>query len=214
MKKGLASLIVLIMILTSIFILSSCKKEEPAPVEDTKEELSLDAKDIIPLEEGNYWKYAGYGNEYAAFEQKVLYRIGGRVQLQMANGGTVMGLIYEIKEDRVQVVYSIEEFYDEIDILGRANNMEKVILRSPLKEGMSWNSDNLTYVVDSLTEVVETPAGTFEECLKISIYNPSLEEKYIEIYYKPGLGMIKQVFLNEGGDIVSILESYELKTAG
>jgi len=214
MKKGLKVLTALFLVFMLTLFMSSCKKENPEPAEDVKEEKTLDAKDIIPLEEGNYWKYAGYGNEYAPFEQKVLFRRGGRVQLQMANGGTVMGLIYEIKEDRVQVVYSIEEFYDETDILGRENNMEKVILRSPLKEGMSWNSDNLTYVVDSLTEIVETPAGTFEECLKISVYNPSLEEKYIEVYYKPGLGMIKQIFLNEDEEIVNVLESYELKTAG
>ena len=73
---------------------------------------------------GDYWKYAGTGNEFAPFEQKVLYREDNRVQLQMVNPGTTLGMVYEFQEGQLVVVYSQEELYDEENILMRENTME------------------------------------------------------------------------------------------
>ena len=53
-----------------------------------KKTEEINIKDLMPSEVGNYWKYTGAGNEYADFEQKVLFKENDKMQLQLINPGS------------------------------------------------------------------------------------------------------------------------------
>jgi hypothetical protein len=191
------------------------EEQKDPQVEAPREEPDmpeLTVKDVYPLSEGDYWKFAGTGNEYAPFEQKVLFREGDRVQLQNATGGTVMAIIYEFKEGELRVVYSLEEFYEEENILDRENTMEEVILKEPIQVGNTWQSGGKDYKIEALDAQVETPAGNFEDCIKVTVNAKEFNSESI-VYYKPGLGLVKQEYIADEFHIVQELEEYNIKTA-
>ncbi len=176
----------------------------------TEKEISLSR--LVAFEEGNYWKYNGYGNEYASLERKVLYKEGNKVQIMDGNPGTTMVVIYEITDEKVSVVYSEGEFYEETNILSTEPNMDQPILVAPLKEGATWESNGNKYTVISMNEVVETDTGTFEECVAVKVEYPE-NPAYSNVYYKPDLGMIKQDYIDEEQDfrISTVLSEYQVK---
>lgn len=191
------------------------EEQENPQVETPQEEPEkpgLTVKDVYPLSEGDYWKFAGTGNEYAPFEQKVLFREGDRVQLQNATGGTVMAMIYEFKEGELRVVYSLEEFYEEENILDRENTMEEIILKEPIQVGNTWQSGGKDYKIEALDAQVETPAGNFEDCVKVTVNAKEFNSESI-VFYKPGLGLVKQEYIADEYHIVQELEEYNIKTA-
>ena len=118
--------------------------------EPVEKPQKLTIEELYPLNVGDYWKYAGTGNEFAPFEQKVLYREDNRVQLQMVNPGTTLGMVYEFQEGQLVVVYSQEELYDEENILMRENTMESVFWE-PIEVGTTWKTaDNRTFEITDI----------------------------------------------------------------
>lgn len=221
MFKNKKVIYLVIMLLIIILGVGCAKDEKEKPkveklvVEKPKEEPvknELTVKDVYPLSQGDYWKFAGTGNEYASFEQKVLFREGDRIQLQTATGGTVMAMIYEFKDGKLMVVYSQEEFYEEENILSRENEMSEVILQEPITVGNSWESGGKKYKIEAIDPVVNTPAGQFKDCVKISVVAEEFNSKS-NVYYKPGLGLVKQEYLAEDYKITAELEEYNIKTA-
>ncbi|KJS21502.1 MAG: hypothetical protein VR72_10185 [Clostridiaceae bacterium BRH_c20a] len=183
--------------------------ETKPPEEPAKKELTI--QDVYPLNQGDYLKFAGSGNEYAAFEQKVLFREGDRIQLQSATGGTVMAFIYEIKDGQLMVVYSQEEFYEEENILNRENEMSEVILKEPIEAGNTWESGEKQYTIEAIDAVITTPAGEFKDCIQISVATDEYNYRS-NVFYKPGLGLIKQEYISDDYQVVAELEQYNVKT--
>ncbi|MDD4343565.1 MAG: hypothetical protein PHH19_04265 [Eubacteriales bacterium] len=199
MKK--MSLIFILLVLVTL--LSACGN-------NSDKEISLAR--LVALEEGNYWKYNGYGNEYASLERKVLYKEGNRVQIIDGNPGTTMVTIYEITDEKVSVVYSEGEFYEETNILSTENNMDQPILVAPVKENETWESNGNKYTIISVNESVETDAGNFEECVLVKVEYPE-NPAYSNIYYKADLGMVKQDYIDEelGFKVTTVLSEYQVK---
>lgn len=199
MKK--MSLIFILLVLVTL--ISACGN-------NSDKEISLAR--LVALEEGNYWKYNGYGNEYASLERKVLYKEGNRVQIIDGNPGTTMVTIYEITDEKVSVVYSEGEFYEETNILSTENNMDQPILVAPIKENETWESNGNKYTIISVNESVETDAGNFEECVLVKVEYPE-NPAYSNIYYKADLGMVKQDYIDEELDfkVTTVLSEYQVK---
>ncbi|MGI6225364.1 MAG: hypothetical protein ACOYJ1_03820 [Peptococcales bacterium] len=213
--------VIFLIIALSLTLTLGCKRneknqqEEPPKVQTPKEEprkKELTVKDVYPLSQGDYWKFAGSGNEYAPFEQKVLFREGDRVQLQLATGGTVMAMIYEFKDGELVVVYSQEEFYEEKNILDTENTMSEVILKEPIEVGNTWESGDKQYKIEAIDATVDTPSGKFEDCVKVFITSEEFNYQN-NVYYKPGLGLIRQEYLADEYKIITELEKYNIKTA-
>ena len=181
-----------------------------------KGDKEIELSRLLAFEEGNYWKYNGYGNEFAGLERKVLYKEGQRVQLMESNPGTTMGVVYELDDQKATVVYSQEDFYEEsVSLLDAEANRDQTILQAPIKEKQSWETNGIKYTVLSLTEAVDTDAGIFENCVSIKVEYAS-DSDYLMIYYKPDLGMVKQEYI--GGEsedekfvITSLLAEYQVK---
>lgn len=200
---------ILILILVIVFAagLSACGNKVDNEIALTR---------LVAFEEGNYWKYNGYGNEFAGLERKVLYKEGNKVQIMDSNPGTTMAVIYEITDEKVSVIYSEAESYEEINILATEGNMDQPILMAPIKEGQTWASNGGTFTVISTMEKVETDVETFENCVKIKV-EQSDNSSYSLIYYKPDLGMVKQEDINESENkdenykVTKLLSEYQVK---
>ncbi len=211
-------LVIMLLVMIVAVLATGCFKNEKGPdsvqtpgTGENEQKKELTVKDLYPLNEGDYWKFAGEGNEFAAFEQKVLFREGDRVQLQVASGGTVMGIIYEFTDGKLEVVYSQEEFYEEENILDRENQMSQVILQEPIVVGNTWSSAGRNYKIEDVDATVETPAGEFTGCVVISSTGDEDNVKNY-VYYKPGLGLIKQEYVGPDYKIIAELEDFNVKT--
>lgn len=200
MNKKILILLLLVALMVS---LSAC---------GNKQEKEISLARLAAFEEGNYWKYNGYGNEYASLERKVLYKEGIRVQVMDSNPGTTMAVIYEITDEKISVVYSEGEFYEETNIIGIEGNMDQPILMSPIKVDQNWESNGNKYTVLSVNDTVETDAGNFDGCVTVKVEYPA-NPAYSLVFYKPDLGMVKQEYISEEDDfkVTTILSEYQVK---
>jgi hypothetical protein len=200
MKKTLLFAFIL-MLSVSLLGCNKLPAEEPQP-----DPLSL--KDFFPLSEGSTWQYRGEGNEYASFNRKVVFVEGDRAQIVEDNGGTVSASIFKAAEDEIVRTFFQGEEYKEMNLLDQDSNDSLVILRTPLKVGTSWESQEGVREIVEMDAVVDTPAGKFEDCIKVSI---KLQYSTLYEYFKAGVGMVKREFTSEGTMVSSTLEKYEIK---
>lgn len=208
MKRNKLILSALIFSLALAVFITGCGKDKEKNIGQVED---LTVQHVYPLNEGDYWKYAGKGNEYADFEQKVIFKDKERVQLQVNNGGTKVGMVYQYKDGKLMVVYSQEELYEEENLLEKENQMEEVILAEPIEVGNSWTAQGQKFEIISLKEKVVTPAGEFDDCIKITAKADESED-INNLYYKPGLGLVKQEFIVGESKIVAELEEYKVST--
>jgi hypothetical protein len=165
-------------------------------------------KDFFPLAEGSTWQYKGEGNEYASFVRKVLFVEGDKAQVSEDNGGTVSSSVFEITEAAITRVFFQGEEYNEAKLLDKESNDSLIVLKSPLAVGTKWESKEGTREIAAMDAVVDTPAGKFENCIKVSI---KMENSTMNEYYKEGVGLVKREFESEGMKVTSTLEKYQIK---
>jgi hypothetical protein len=222
MKRLRVTLILIILIFTLLFI-SGCflsrgtptpppenqqeqeKKEEPKE-EQQPEDISL--KDFFPLTEGTKWQYLGEGNEFASFTSEVLFVKEDRAQVMENNGGTVSASVFKVTDDEIVRIFFKGEEYDETNFLDEEPNDNLVILKKPLKVGTKWETTHGTREIVETDAIVDTPAGKFEDCIKVRI---SLDTSTSFEYFKQGIGMVKREFIYEDTIVTSTLEKYEIK---
>jgi hypothetical protein len=176
------------------------------PLQAIDKTSAVGVKDYFPLSIGSTWQYLGEGNEYASFTRKVLFKEGDRIQTMEDNGGTVSANIYKVTGDAARLVYSQGEQYDKVNLLDRKDNRDSIVLKAPLKTGTKWENAEDEREILATDASVDTPAGRFEACVKVSIksQNSTMYE-----YYKAGVGMVKREFISEGLTVTSTLEKYE-----
>lgn len=156
----------------------------------------LKVSDYFPVDENLYWEYEGEGNEFAGGRVDTEFIEGNRVQLAQNNGGTVVAKIFEVSDEGVKLINSIEESYYRINYLGKKPSFERYFLKSPLKKKASWKDGDTVWTVESLSEKIKVPAGEFT-CIKVVGRG---EEFTIERYFSKGVGLVKQKFIQ--GDTV------------
>lgn len=222
MKRLRVTLILIILIFTLLFI-SGCflsrgtptpppenqqeqEKEEEPKEEQQPEDISL--KDFFPLTEGTKWQYLGEGNEFASFTSEVLFVKEDRAQVMENNGGTVSASVFKVTDDEIVRIFFKGEEYDETNFLDEEPNDNLVILKKPLKVGTKWETTHGTREIVETDAIVDTPAGKFEDCIKVRI---SLDTSTSFEYFKQGIGMVKREFIYEDTIVTSTLEKYEIK---
>ncbi len=168
-------------------------------------------KDYFPLTVGSYWEYEGSGNEYATFTRKVLFSKDNLAQTTEDNGGTVATRIIETTDTMVKVIYMAGEDYQPKNLLETnfTRNTNDIILQAPLKVGTAWAGNNTNKQIIAVDATVETPAGKFENCIKVKY--PGQNDNLYQ-YFKKGVGMVKQEFITTNNEIISsTLKKYEIK---
>ncbi|MGE5390449.1 MAG: hypothetical protein ACM3PE_05225 [Deltaproteobacteria bacterium] len=169
--------------------------------------------DYFPLKAGSTWTYQGAGNEYASFERQVEYVKNDFAQVREANGGTVSASVYQTTDRAVTRVYTRGESYNNKNILngGFTSNDKTVIIQGPMKNGNSWqNDDNIKRRIVSLKAAMDTPSGSFTNCLHIRMDGP---DYVIHEYYGKGVGLVKREFVSNGETVSSTLTGYRIGAA-
>jgi len=184
-------------------LFGSLAPDRKAPSPETKK-----PGDFFPLSLGSTWEYEGEGNEYASFSRVVLFSDGRRAQVEEDNGGTVMAVIFEVTDDAVMRVFSRPEQYERKSLLDEPPSESTIILKAPLKVGTSWQDANGTWRIVQVDASVDTPAGTFTDCIKVEWKG---EHSTVTEYFKQGVGMVKRQFESEGSEVTSSLKRYSIK---
>lgn len=200
MKKTLLYALIFLLSISLLGCTSTGNVPQPAD--------KADLKDFFPLSSGSTWQYKGEGNEYASFTRKVLFVDGDRAQVSEDNGGTVSAAVFKATEDTILRTFFQGEEYNETNLLDRESNENLIILKAPLKAGTKWEVPGGVREIVETNATVDTPAGKFEECIKVSI---KLENSVMNEYFKAGVGMVKREFESEGMKVTSTLEKYEIK---
>lgn len=166
--------------------------------------------DYFPITPGSRWVYLGEGNEYASYTQEAMYTEDNMAQFVSDNGGTVMTSIFEIHDDYVKRVYQEGETYNPDNYLkaGFTPNDDTILLQAPIKIGASWTNSGSTREIVSVNSNVDTPAGSFDNCIKVKV---SFENSTTYEYYHKNTGMIKSEFHSDGAVVTSTLEEFEIK---
>jgi hypothetical protein len=169
---------------------------------------ALKPGNYFPLTKGSTWKYQGEGNEYAAFNREVLFIKENLAQLKEDNGGTVSASIFKVTDNEIIRIYFQGEVYEAINLLDRQSNDDTIILKAPLETGTKWNNRDHGREIVDINATITTPAGKFENCIKVKITNPysTLYE-----YYKEEVGLVKREFHSEQTLVTSSLEQYSVK---
>ena len=200
-----------ICLLLGLLMLTGCVKKEnpPNPAEKPMEKGIQDVSRYFPVESQLTWDYEGEGNEYAGFTRRVMHTQGNKAQVSEDNGGTVLGMVFEVTSSQVVKTYTKEEFYSDKNLLEEKPNLEEVILKAPLKVGATWKNERDQREVVSTSERVEVPGGTFHNVVKIkitSLEHPPEEGRQFE-YYAENTGLILREFTVGEDKITSQLKS-------
>lgn len=170
------------------------------------EEISIG--DYFPITEGNTWEYRGEGNEYASFTREVEFNEGNKAQIKENSGGTISRSVYKISDSEIIRTFFQGESYEDKNFLEEESNENLIILKKPLEKGAKWDTTQGTREIIDLNATVETPSGTFENCIEIKV---SYEHSTLYEYFAKGIGLVKREFESEGMMVISELEEYDIK---
>jgi hypothetical protein len=167
--------------------------------------------DFYPLKTGNMWEYEGEGMEFASFVQSVVFSSGSKYQLNIDNGGTVVANVIQVREDSITNTYRGGEQYTGENLLDKKDNVNIILLQTPLEKGSFWISEENHYEIVDTDAAVKVPAGEFEGCIAVKVTFKDQSSNMIFIY-KKGVGLVQSEFRTDEGDlIISRLKRYELK---
>ncbi|MBU4515585.1 MAG: hypothetical protein U1D96_03825 [Eubacteriales bacterium] len=168
----------------------------------------ITAGDYFPTEPGTFWDYQGEGNEFAALTARALHRIGNRAQF-VTDNGTTLAVIYEVRPDRVTRQLAREDYQVPVNLLRVETDEEEelVILQAPFTEGQGWANGPERREIVANNARVTTPAGKYEDVVKIKITRRGEEHTVFE-YYAPQVGLVKREFIAGEAEVVSELRTF------
>lgn len=182
------------------------KTQEPKAQVPPKQKIS--PGDFFPLSVGSTWDYEGEGNEYASFTREVLFASGDRAQIREDNGGTASAAVFKTSPDAVTRIFFMGEAYGKDNFLNTEPKENIIILKNPLQVGTKWEEPNGTREIVDMSAKVDTPAGSFDECIKVKI---SSKDSTLYEFYKKDIGMVKREFKSGDTVVTSSLRKYVKK---
>lgn len=219
MKKLVSLTLLVFLIFISIYA-AGCSKpsvpekqkpqtEEPKTQEPKTEvpKQNLSPADYFPLTLGSTWDYEGEGNEYAAFTREVIFVEGDRAQIREGNGGTVSASVFQTSTEAVTRIFFKGEEYDKDNFLNTEPKDKIVILKAPLQVGTKWDDPNGSREIVDIKARVETPAGIFEDCVKVKI---ATKDSTLYDYYKKDVGLVLREFTSGDTKVTSTLKKYSI----
>lgn len=80
-----------------------------------------------------------------------------------------------------------------------------IILAYPVEVGHDWKVGEFDFIIESAEETVTTPAGTFEDVVKVKTTQEGSKE-YSYSYYAKGVGQILRESVDENGEVTKRFE--------
>lgn len=131
----------------------------------------FDPHRLYPLAEGHVWSYnvdTGTGEPTLAIT-RVISHVGTRIEV--SSGGDPV--VYEIRDEGIF-----------------RPGTATWLLRAPVREGAEWpSSGGMVARVTSTQATVETPAGSFEGCVRVE-ESGGEGDRYVQTVYCPGIGPV------------------------
>lgn len=209
----------MIIIFVLLLLISGCAGNEEQGSNRSEEKVAAGKEEEItayfPLLEGKHYEYQGEGIEYASFVRDILYIDSPFVQVHEDNGGTVVASVYKVEEEQVSLVKREAEYYSEENLIPKLKEqeelkVEEVIIKNPLEEGTTWETNGKTKEIVEIDTELEVPAGKFYDVIKIKSETDEADNDMTHYhYYAKNIGLIKQRSAGEDYEILSELESYE-----
>ncbi|MTI61411.1 MAG: hypothetical protein FH762_15780 [Firmicutes bacterium] len=167
----------------------------------------------FPMLEGMHYEYKGEGIEYAAFIRDVMYVDSPFIQVHDNNGGTTIAAIYKVEENQIALIRREEEFYSDKNLLSKLDKdvkVEEIVLKTPIKKGSSWESNNKKMEIVETNMELKVPAGTFYDVIKLKSHALNGKSEMINYsYYAKNMGLIKRESVGENFNVISELKAYE-----
>lgn len=179
--------------------------------------------DYYPLKEGMSWEYRIDKSQTQDIENFAPRDMGGIEVIPQKienSAGTAFHFVTKDKDGIYTYAYQAPSA-TEPKVLPEAD----YILKNPLKPGKSWEESAsvqlllesipyaMVYLVESKSETVTVPAGTFENCLLIKGSGLAQSDKgalgIIKIsitednWYAPGVGLVKSVRKQSGNHVLA-----------
>lgn len=179
---------------------------------DEQEPPDAVVSDYFPLEENRIKNYEGEGIAFPSLERQIMYVEENIAQVLDKRTGTNLVSLYEVSEDQVGLLYEQGEFYADDNLIESMDGdleVQEVILKAPLEEGASWESNsNHREIVETGMEVT-TPFATYENVIKVRTTPLDGDGSYEQYhYYAKDIGLIKEVS-DSDGETVRTLELKE-----
>ncbi len=221
----------LILSILLVFSLASCSEK---PV----------GSEYFPLNEGMSWTYSlktEYSNKEESLEKELTITNLGKEKFGKKTyyvRRTSSGIDYYHNFDETGLYReALRTLVESKPRLDRAN---RYVLKLPLAIGTEWREISrpllmlrvypyrvrvgkdaqvpLIYRIESLSETVTVPAGTFENCIKVvangtfNTYTDAVSGDTeipikVEEWYAPGVGLVKQIRYELDGDIIDIFNT-------
>ena len=181
MKKNINSILLLIAILFA----TKCN-ENPVT-------RSVYLNDYTPYKVGAFWSYKATtpGFEFYLKEEVILKEDNGYYLVM--NTSNVIDTSNNNNYTIIDTNYV--RFTDEGLMVSVQGEIDRYVLKKPYRKGTKWSwvsSDSIIYnleiVEDSLT--VNTPAGTFNQCLKVIMWLNNPYNPLVEYIFAPNVGIV------------------------
>lgn len=165
----------------------------------------------FPLSTGSWWIYRSTDSEQASYRQDVLYRRGDLAQIRVDNGAATQMKVYAVDAAAVTLRHTADVRSDKTEsYLDSHPNANGVLLKTPLKVGAKWVTDGWLHEVVSVSERVATPAGVFDDCVKIKAISPD-GTTTVHRYHKKGVGIVRTEHITDSRTIVTELAEYRVR---
>jgi hypothetical protein len=199
---------IILIILLLLGIITSCTVRDannntnpPEATPTVNDAPQENISEYFPLEVGNTWVYEGYGNEFAAYTQRVVYKKDNKYQTMSDNGGTVVANVIQVEKDRLINTYRVGESYEEKSFLDEPGNIYIELLKLPIEVGNSWVSEENIYEIVKIDETIVVPYGELGDCIVVRIMFKDGTEAYN--YYKKGIGVVQSDFVISEAEVIS-----------
>lgn len=199
------------LILTGLLIVVGCD------LTDSSDESADQANELMPISEGNTWEAEGVGMDTP--EALTLSAIGdtrtinGRVfdEVVLAGfdeeaDGDDGGSLQYVYQDEEGLYFSAEQgFY----FGSEEGDVEEIVMffRYPVEDGVEYTHTNEygSFQIKAQESEIEVPAGSFETIA----YEVQEEGNSVVFHFKPGLGPVAVVALDDSGNEVGRFQLVE-----
>lgn len=169
------------------------------------------AVNYFPLTPGSVWVYPTGGFENAGSRVEVQYRQGNRAQVRTQDTGAQTVRIYEYRDDSVVLVYQAEGGDAAANRLNQPNNTEQIMLRGPVRAGVTWQSGDTRYVIRQVAltrRVLGQPYLNVIEVVRSPLTATDANRYEIHDFYALGVGLIESRYQAAGVNTQTLLCSY------
>ena len=187
----------ILILLLSLFIFFSCKKENSDPVTS-----GGTSQTIIPLAQSNFWNY----------QSVMIPQLDTNYYSNWISGDTTIGTEYWLKVftgDSTNYVFERNKA-DGLHQILEPTGLDELIFKFPAAVGDHYTTTTIPDTVDVLNidTLISVPAGQF------SCYEYKIKEfgNYFLVYVSPGTGFIKAyAYVNGSLTTVNELINYHLE---